>query len=68
MLGWFKKKLNKLGFGKKKEEVPSSEEITQAVQETDAEPEAPSVETDTAEKPVESEPEISARRSGGGGG
>ena len=55
MLGWFKKKL---GFGKKKEEVPSPEEITQAVQKTDAEPEAPSVETDTAEKPVESEPEV----------
>lgn len=58
MLGWFKKKLNKLGFGKKKEEVPSSEEIAQAVQETNAEPEAPSVETDTAEKLVESEPEM----------
>ncbi len=55
MLGWFKKKL---GFGKKKKEVPSPEEITQAVQKTDAEPEAPSVETDTAEKPVESEPEV----------
>ncbi|MEA2085272.1 MAG: signal recognition particle-docking protein FtsY [Thermodesulfobacteriota bacterium] len=58
MLGWFKKKLKKLGLGKKKEEVPSPEEITQVVQETGAEPEAPSIETDKAEEPVESEPEV----------
>ena len=53
MLGWFKKKLKKLGIGKKEEEVLAPEEIIQDAQEVEAEPEAPCVETDQAEEPVD---------------